>query len=78
MNPSNGGVLNYVANKNSKNKLVVLMETYNVSNQGSRKIKHTNRNRVVNSITENWCFGLMTSMDFIVKSNIMLTVLMSY
>lgn len=76
--PSNGGVMNYISNRTSKNKLMVLAETYNLSNQLSRKYKHSNRNRAFNAINENWCFGMMTSLDFVIKTNIMLTVIMSY
>ena len=69
---------NYIGNRTSTNKMMVLAETYNISNQGSRKYQHSNRNRAFNIINENWCFGQMSACDFMVKSNIMLTVLMSY
>lgn len=72
------GVYQFLGNRTSTNKLMVLAETFNISNQGSRKYTHSNRNRLFNIVNENWCFGQMSACDFMVKSNIMLTVLMSY
>lgn len=72
------GVHNFLGNKTSTNKMMVLAETFNISNQLQRKYTHSNRNRLVNIVNENWCFGQMSACDFLVKSNIMLTVLMSY
>lgn len=72
------GVYQFLGNRTSTNKMMVLAETFNISNQGSRKYSHSNRNRWFNVVNENWCFGQMSACDFMVKSNIMLTVLMSY
>lgn len=72
------GVHNFVGNKTSTNKLMVLAETFNLSNQGERKRKHSQRNRLFNVVEENWCFGGMTMFDFIIKTNIMMSTLMEY
>lgn len=74
----NGIGLNYIGDKMSNDKLMVLAEYFNISDQGKRKYKNTNRLRAVNALEENWCFGMLTGLDFIIKSNIMVSTLMSF
>lgn len=74
----NGGGIGYIGNKLSEDKLMVLAEYFNISDQGKRKYKNTNWNRLANAMNDNWCFGMLTGLDFIIKSNIMVSTLMSY
>ena len=72
-----GGATN-IGNKVSTNKMTVLAENFNIANQNTRKTKHTNRNRLLNAISDNWCFGYLSGCDYLVKTNVMLSVLMDY
>jgi len=51
----------YIGDKTTRDKLMLLAEMYNLSDQGVRKYEHSNRNRAVNALLENWCFGMLTS-----------------
>lgn len=55
-----------------------LMELFNVSEQGTRKFRDTNMNRFVAGLKHNWLFGMMTMADYLVKSQILDSVLMSF
>jgi len=69
----------FVANNRSGNKLQVLMEHFNVSDQAGKKFKRSNWNRaqrVAKSVTSG--FSFLSACDFIIKSNIMTAVLLSY
>jgi len=57
----NGMGAKYIGDKTTRDKLMLLAELYNLSNQGVRKYEHSNRNRAVNALWENWCFGMLTS-----------------
>ena len=74
----NGMGAKYIGDKTTRDKLMLLAEMYNLSDQGVRKYEHSNRNRAVNALWENWCFGMLTSQDFIIKSQIMVSTLMSF
>jgi len=65
------------SNQLSDDKLMLLAEHFNVSNQLTRKFKNSNRNRFVRFL-DNWCFGGLTVVDFASKSTIMTTILMSH
>lgn len=67
-----------IQNRLSNNLTVGMMEMFNIGNQLERKYKHTNRSKIINTINDNWCYGLLTFSDFIVKSQIMNSVLMSF
>lgn len=69
---------NYVANRLSNDKLMLICEYFNVSDQGEKKAKHSNRNRLVNAINDNYVFGMLSGFDFLVKSQIATSVLLSY
>lgn len=73
----NFGGASYVGNQMSKDKLMVLAEYFNIANQSERKFKHSNRNRIVRAL-DNWCYGMLTGLDFVIKSNIMVSNLMSH
>lgn len=69
------GGITYVANPNSNDKMMLLMEEFDVANQGENKAKHINRRRLVRGIFGNITFGFLSSFDFIAKSNIMVATL---
>lgn len=48
-----------------------LMEFFDIADQAEKKYKNTNRNAVVNQLCENWCFGMMTMSDYLVKGSIL-------
>lgn len=54
------------------------MELFNIAEQGEKKYRNTNRNAVVNTITNNWCFGLLTASDYLVKGSILDTTLAAH
>lgn len=70
--------ITYVANPSSNDKMMLLMEEFDTSNQGENKTKHTNRHRLVRGILGNITFGFLSSFDFIAKSNIMVATLKSH
>jgi len=74
----NAGGAKYIGNKLSQDKLMVVMEYFNIADQGKRKYEHVNRNRLVNAVNDNWCFGMLTGFDFIIKSNIATSTLYSF
>lgn len=57
---------------------MIVMEYFNIADQGKRKYEHVNRNRLVNTVNDNWCFGMLTGLDFIIKSNIATSTLYSF
>lgn len=67
-----------IENRLSNDEVVVIAEYYNVANQLQRKYKNQNRNPFVNFVYRNSVFGLLSSIDFISKSCIALSVLHSF
>lgn len=74
----NIGGAKYIGDKLSKDKLMITMEYFNIADQGKRKYQHVNRNRAVNAVNDNWCFGMLTGLDFVIKSNIATSTLYSF
>lgn len=74
----NGMGARYIGDKLTKDKVMLIMELYNVADQGIKKYEHSNRNRAVNIVWDNWCFGMLTSQDFLIKANIAVSTLMAY
>ena len=68
----------YVGNHLSKDLMMVCAEFFNISDQAQKKYEHTNRNRILQSISGNSVFGMLSSLDFLSKSSIMISVLKSY
>lgn len=67
-----------IQNRLSNNLTVGRMEMFGISDQLRRKYTHSNRSEIINAVNDNWCYGAMTMTDFVVKSQIMNSVLMSY
>ena len=55
-----------------------LNEYYNLTNQSIDKFRNTNRNKYVNALMHNWVYGTMTTADWIIKSQILDSVLLSF
>ena len=55
-----------------------LNEYYNLTNQSIDKFRNTNRNKYVNILMHNWVYGMMTTSDWIIKSQILDSVLLSF
>lgn len=72
------GVLTDLGKKNTRNKMVLLSRLFGVNSQDEKASRRTDQNRFVRLVGDNWCFGALTAGDFLMKTNIMLTVLMSY
>ena len=67
-----------IENRLSNDDIVCIAEYYNVANQLERKYKGQNRNPFVDAVYRNSVFGLLSSVDFISKSCIALSVLNSF
>lgn len=67
-----------VGDQLSNDKQMLLMEMCDLSNQFSKKIHNTQRNRLLQVVNQNWIFGMMSSLDYLMKSQIMTSVMMSY
>lgn len=67
-----------IENRLSNDEVVVIAEYYNVANQLKRKYKNQNRNPFIDAVYRNSVFGLLSSVDFISKSCIALSVLHSF
>ena len=65
----------YIGNYLSKDKLTLCAEWYNVASQFERKHEGTNRNRLLNIIDRHSVFGMLSSIDFISKAIIMVSIL---
>lgn len=72
-----GGLTN-ISNKNSSDPFIIKMEYFNVADSADRKSENTNRNRLINMITENSIFGFLTAGDFLAKGSMMAAILHSY
>lgn len=55
-----------------------LMELFNVSEQGTRKFRDTNMHRLIAGVKHNWLFGMLTMVDYLIKAQILDSVLMSF
>lgn len=73
-----GGGINNIANKNSKDPLIVKMSYFNVAGMGDKMSKHTNRNRLVNAIVDNSIFGFLSTVDFLAKGTMMASITHGY
>ena len=69
---------NYIANRLSNDKLMLITEYFNVADQGERKLNHSNRNRFINGIADNIHFGMLSGFDFLIKSQITVSTLLSF
>ena len=74
---------NYVGNQITEDKLLLIHRKYNMMGAQEHSYAHTNRNknlfgRIIQGIYEHSIYGLMSSMDFLIKSQIALSVLYSY
>lgn len=69
---------NFIGNRLTKNKLMLLMEMMDMSSQSDRKTEHANRNRVLQMLYKNSTFGLLSAADIMSKSTIMVATLLSY
>lgn len=70
--------LSYISNPNSNDKLMLLMEECDLTNQMERKFKYSDRNRGFGVISKNYVYGYLTLGDFFIKSQIMISEFMSY
>lgn len=74
----NCGGANYVNNPYSNDKLMVMMETFDIADQFTNKFKDTNRSRILHAIYKNSIFGMLSAGDYLIKSQIAVSTLMSY
>lgn len=70
--------LNLINDNLTNDKQMLIMEMCNVSNQFSKKYKNTHRNRIAEALNRNWIFGMMSTCDYIMKSQITTSVMLSY
>lgn len=70
--------LTYLSNPRSNDKLMLLMEECDLTNQMERKFMYSDRNRGFGAISKNYVYGYLTLGDFFIKSQIMISEFMSY
>lgn len=68
----------YIGNTRSNDKLMLLMEQINMSSQMDRKFKYNDRNRLARTVSGNYIYGFLSSLDFFIKSQIAVTEHMAY
>lgn len=64
-----------LASSDSSNKMELLAELFDITNQMERKSKWTNTNRIAKAFRQEGAFSFMTFADFYTKSSIMVAVL---
>ena len=68
----------YIGNRLSKDKLMLLMEGMNLSNQFERKTNNAQRNRFVQAVIKNSTYGFLSAVDFTTKSQIAVSTFLAY
>lgn len=68
----------YIGNPLRNDDMMVMAEVFDVAGQMERKYEGTNRNRFVQAIYKNSVFGMLSSVDFIQKCTIMVSILMNH
>uniref|UniRef100_A0AAU8BA66 Uncharacterized protein n=1 Tax=Dulem virus 42 TaxID=3145760 RepID=A0AAU8BA66_9CAUD len=68
----------YIGNSRTKDKLMLLMEESNMSGQAERKFKYNDRSRIARAFSSNYVYGFLSSLDFFIKSQIMVSEYMNY
>ena len=68
----------FIGQRLTKNKLMLLLEFLDMSDQSTRKTEHSNRNRILQALYKNSTFGLMSACDIYSKSTIAVATLLSY
>lgn len=72
------GITGSIGSHYSSNEIVLLAEMFNVSDQFDKKIRESNYGRIKYTMSNNFIFGPLASMDFISKASIMCSVLHSF
>ena len=75
---SNFGGLKFMGDRLTKNKLMLLLEMLDMSDQSGRKAEHSNRNRWLQALYKNSTFGIMSACDIYSKATIAVATLLSY
>lgn len=75
---SNFAGARFIGDRLTKNKLILLLEMLDMSDQSGRKSEHSNRNRILQAIYKNSTFGIMSACDIYSKATIAVATLLSY
>lgn len=75
---SNFAGARFVGDRLTKNKLILLLEMLDMSDQSGRKTEYSNRNRILQAIYKNSTFGIMSAADIYSKATIAVATLLSY
>lgn len=70
--------LTEMSSNKTNNKTTAFMELFNIVDQTDRKYKKSHQNRLQRLISNNYTYGMLTGTDFMIKSNIMTTILLSH
>ena len=70
--------LTSISNPRSNDKMMLLMEECDLTNQLQRKFMYSDRNRGFGAISKNYVYGFLTLGDFFIKSQIMISEFMAY
>ena len=75
---SNFAGCKFIGDRLTKNKLMLLLEMLDMSDQSERKTEHSNRNRWLQALYKNSTFGIMSACDIYSKATIAVATLLSY
>lgn len=65
-------------NKEYTDQVKELMRYFNISNQLERKYKKSNQNKILMWISNNYIFGMLSQLDYIIKANIAVSLCLSH
>ena len=68
----------YIGNPLSNDDMMVMAEVFDIAGQAERKYEGTHRNRFVQAAYKNSIFGFLSTVDFITKAIIMVSILMNH
>lgn len=72
------GIVHYMKDTVTDNKYVTLMQRFEIGTEFQNAWRNSNRIGVVNTITNNWAFGIFSITDFIIKGTILNSTMNNY
>lgn len=72
------GIVHYMKGKTTNNKYVFLMQRFEVGTEFANSYRNSNRVGVINTIANNWAFGLFSLSDFIIKGTLLNSIMNNY
>lgn len=66
------------ANKEYRDKVLELMRYFNIVDQQKKKYKKSHQNKILRWISNNYIFGMLSQLDYIIKANIAVSLCLSH